>query len=189
MPRQAPIPSCCENDRKALEQLARSRTEESGLGERATILLKCLEGERIHKIAQELRVRPHTGSQGRRRFAKAALNGLKDRARSGKPVTYGVHFRKDLLATWELSPPAGQARGDGPAVANHLNTSVNAVWRLLRQEGICLSRPRRWCVSTDPELIPNAADIVGRYLNPPENALVISVAENPSIQALARATG
>jgi transposase len=44
-------------------------------------------------------------------------------------------------------------------------------------------------VSTDPEFIPKAADIVGLYLNPPENAIVISVDEKPSIQALERSTG
>ena len=54
---------------------------------------------------------------------------------------------------------------------------------------------RRWrtfsaaCVSTDPEFSTKAADIVGLYLNPPEKALVISVDEKPSMQALERATG
>ncbi len=71
----------------------------------------------------------------------------------------------------------------------HLKASVHAVWRVLRQEGICLIRQRRWCVSTDPEFAPKAADVMGLYLNPPENALVLSVDEKPSIQALERATG
>ena len=44
-------------------------------------------------------------------------------------------------------------------------------------------------MSTDPEFAPKAADIVGLYLSPPENAIVISVDEKPSIQALERATG
>jgi transposase len=70
-----------------------------------------------------------------------------------------------------------------------MNTSVHAVWRLLRKEGICLSRQRSWCVSTDPEFSAKAADIIGLYLNPPEKALVLSVDEKPSIQALERATG
>jgi len=59
----------------------------------------------------------------------------------------------------------------------------------LRKEGICLSRQRSWCVSTDPEFSAKAADIIGLYLNPPENALVLSVDEKPSIQALERKTG
>src|SRR5437773_10190337 len=84
----------------------------------------------------------------------------------------------------EKPPPQGQAHWDGPGVAEQLNTSGHAVWRVLRKEGICLSRQRSWCVSTDPEFTAKAADIVGLYLNPPENALVISVDEKPSIQAL-----
>jgi transposase len=52
-----------------------------------------------------------------------------------------------------------------------------------------MARQRSWCVSTDREFTAKAADIVGLYLNPPGNALVISVDEKPSIQALERATG
>ena len=74
-------------------------------------------------------------------------------------------------------------------MAAKLNGSVHAVWRVLRKEGICLQRQRSWCVSTDKEFAAKAANIVGLYLNPPENALVISVDEKPSIQALERATG
>jgi transposase len=189
MPRKTPIPECTESDRKALEQMARSRAEEARLVERAKIILRCLNGERVHKIAKDLHVRPNTVIEWRRRFEQHGINGLKDKPRSGKPVRYNAAFRDEVLKTLELPPPAGQARWDGPAVAKHLDTSVDAVWRLLRKEGICLSRQRSWCVSTDPEFIPKAADIVGLYLNPPENALVISVDEKPSIQALERATG
>ena len=189
MPRQAPIPKCSDKDRKSLEELARSRTEEARIVERAKIVLKCLEGEKVHKIAQDLQIRPNTVIEWRRRFEEKGIEGLKDRPRSGKPVTYDAAFRENVLKTLELPPPPGQARWDGPAVAKHLDTSVDAVWRVLRKEGICLSRQRSWCVSTDPEFIPKAADIVGLYLNPPEKAFVISVDEKPSIQALERATG
>ena len=58
-----------------------------------------------------------------------------------------------------------------------------------RRHDICPERRRTWCISTDPEFGPKAADIVGLYLNPPENALVIAVDEKPSMQALERAQG
>jgi len=189
MPRKAPLPECSELDRKILEQWAHSRTEESRLVERAKIILKCLRGERVLSIARDLKVRPNTVIEWRRRFEKQGVQGLKDRPRTGKPLHYEAEFRNKVLKTLELPPPSGQARWDGPAVAKHLATSVHAVWRLLRKEGICLSRQRSWCVSTDPEFIPKSANIVGLYLNPPENAIVISVDEKPSIQALERSTG
>jgi hypothetical protein len=52
----------------------------------------------------------------------------------------------------------------------------------LRKEGVQLRRHRSWCVSTDLQFAAKAADIIGLYLNPPENALVLSVDDEPSIQ-------
>ena len=78
---------------------------------------------------------------------------------------------------------------DGPAVAEKLAASVHAVWRVLRREGIYLQRRRSWCVSTDQEFAPKAAEVVALYLNPPLNAVVLSVDEKPSIQAIERASG
>ncbi len=189
MPKKPPIPKCSEKDRKTLDEWARSRTQESRLVERARIIIKCLQGEPVGQIARDLNIRPNTVIDWRRRFEKMGIGGLHDQPRSGKPRRYDEDFRNQVLKTLELPPPIGQACWDGPAVAKHLDTSVHAVWRVLRKEGICLSRQRSWCVSTDPEFSTKAADIVGLYLNPPENALVISVDEKPSIQALERATG
>jgi hypothetical protein len=59
----------------------------------------------------------------------------------------------------------------------------------LRREGIYLQRRRSWCVSTDKEFAPKAAEVVGLYLNPPVNAVVLSVDEKPSLQAIERASG
>jgi len=189
LPKTAPIPKCSEEDRHTLEAWASGRKVEARLAERANIILQCLEGKPVAHIAEDLEVRPNSVIDWRRRFDKEGIAGLKDRPRSGKPAIYTEKFRNQVLATLELPPPAGQAQWDGPAVAKHLKTSVHAVWRVLRKEGICLSRQRSWCVSTDPEFSAKAADIVGLYLNPPENALVVSIDEKPSIQALERASG
>ena len=67
--------------------------------------------------------------------------------------------------------------------------SDDIVWRILRKEGIQLARCRSWCVSTDPEFTKKAADIVGLYLDPPNTALVLSVDEKPTIQAIEREAG
>src|SRR5258705_3881696 len=67
--------------------------------------------------------------------------------------------------------------------------SQHQVWRVMRKHGLHLERRQSWCVSTDPEFSRKAADVVGVYLNPPENALVLCVDEKPCIQALERAQG
>jgi len=189
MPRHAPELECSAEDRATLVALTRSRTAEARGTERARIILACLEGKQIQQVAQELNVSLPTVSKWRQRFSLWGLRGLQDQSRSGKPVRYDTAFRNRVLATLEEPPPPGMSHWDGPAVAEKLNASVHAVWRVLRREGIYLQRRRSWCVSTDKEFAPKAADVVGLYLNPPVNALVLSVDEKPSIQALERTSG
>jgi len=63
------------------------------------------------------------------------------------------------------------------------------VWRFLRAQRIDLAGRKSWCESNDPEFVAKAADVVGLYMAPPENAIVICIDEKPSIQALERAQG
>ena len=149
----------------------------------------CLSGELIQDIAGRFHTRPNTVIFWRDRFIGSGVDGLMDLPRSGRPAHYKDDFRNSVLTLLEKPPPAGYAHWDGGSIAEALGVSDDAVWRLLRREGICLSSQRSWCVSTDPEFTAKAADIIGLYLNPPENALVLSVDEKPSIQALERSTG
>lgn len=189
MPKRYQSITCHDEERNVLENLAHSRTAEARMVERARIVLGCLEGRPVKQIGRELQIRPNTVIDWRERFRAEGLAGLRDRPRTGKPARYGAELKKQVLALLETATPAGQSSWDGPTVAKQLKVSAHAVWRLLRKEGICLSRQRSWCVSTDPEFAAKAADIVGLYLNPPLHALVVSVDEKPSIQALERRTG
>lgn len=190
MARVAISVSCTEKDRRELERLSNSRTDEARMVERAKIVMSCLAGKRNDEIAAEFGIRPGTVGLWRKRFADEGLKGLYDRPRPGKPPHYPpAELRSRLLAQIEQPPPAGQATWDGGSLAKVLGVSDDAVWRLLRKEGIQLQRHRSWCVSTDPQFAAKSADIIGLYLNPPENALVISIDEKPSIQALERSSG
>lgn len=189
MARVAVVLSCPAEVMSELERMSRSRSGEVRMAERAGIILACLGGRRNDEIARELGVRPNTVGQWRRRFAEHGIAGLRDQPRTGKPAKYGVALRDRILAQLELPPPAGMASWDGGSLAEALGVSDDAVWRALRKEGIQLQRHRSWCVSTDPEFAAKAADVIGLYLNPPQNALVLSVDEKPSIQALERARG
>jgi transposase len=156
---------------------------------RARIILACLEGKEIRQVANDSGASIPTVSKWRRRFSQYGLSGLRDRPRSGKPATYDAAFRDRVLALLEQPPPQGLSHWDGPAVASTLAASVYAVWRVLRKEGIYLQRLRTWCVSTDPEFAPQVADVIGLSLNPPLNALVLSIEEKPGIQAMQRPSG
>ena len=189
MPRHAPKLECTEEVRDQLIALSKGRAAESRMVERARILLACLDGKEIQQVAKQLRVSVVTVSRWRSRFALFGIRGLQDNMRPGKPAKYGTEFRNRVLKLLEQPPPAGYSHWEGPLVASQLGASVHAVWRVLRREGIYLQRLRSWCVSTDPEFGAKAADVVGFYLNPPLNAIVLSVDEKPSIQAIERSTG
>ena len=180
--------SCDVDVRSELERIGRSRTEPKQRVERAQIILACLGGEPQAEIAKRLGTRPNTVSKWRIRFACDGLKGLADAPRSGKPPTY-TGLRTKVLAMLETPPPPGQASWDGLSLAKAVGAKKTIVYALLQKDGIQLQRTRSWCVSTDPQFAPKAADIVGLYLAPPQNALVLSVDEKPSIQALSRATG
>ncbi len=190
MSRVAAAVSCTAEDRKELERLSKSRTGEARMVERARIVLGCLAGRRNDEVAAEFGIQAATVGTWRKRFASEGLAGLRDRPRPGKPAVYpAMELRRRILKQLEAPPPAGLSGWDGGTLADALGVSDDAVWRVLRKEGIQLRRHRSWCVSTDPEFSVKAADIVGLYLSPPQNAFVLSVDEKPSIQALERKTG
>jgi transposase len=187
---KATVISLSEAERETLASWVRKSTTEQRLAQRARIILEAGAGKTTKEIATLLHVRPATVSRWRTRFAAARLDGLADAPRSGKPPVYDAETERRILAQLDAPPPAGYATWTGSLVARALgDVSPGQVWRMLRQRGIQLQRRRSWCLSTDPHFAQKAADIVGLYLNPPEHAMVISVDEKPSIQALERAQG
>jgi transposase len=175
---------------KTLQEWSRRGKNENRLVERARIILLAHAGQTNQQIAEALRTRTARVSKWRQRFAAKRLQGLGDGARSGKPARYDQRTEKAVLTLLDEPAPKGYSKWNGRLLAESLpDVSKDQVWRILRRHDICLQRRRSWCISTDPEFGPKAADVVGLYLNPPENALVLSVDEKPSIQALERAQG
>src|SRR6201984_2579156 len=131
-----------------------------------------------------------TVAKWRGRLAGAGVGGLRDASRSGKPRQYEGDHERRILAALDEPPPAGYGRWDGRLLTRHLgDISKHQIWRVLRRHEISLARRRRGCICTDPGFAQEAADIVGVFLQPPENAMVFSVDEKPHIQALERAQG
>jgi len=188
--RSATAISLTAEEQRTLEQWRNGGSTEQRHALRARIVLGCATGEQTQQVAQKLGVMPYVVSKWRKRFAARRLAGLQDAPRSGKPRTYTANTEKRVLAQLEQPPPRGYSQWNGPLLAQALrDVSEHQVWRILRAHGIQLQRRRSWCVSTDPEFAPKAADIVGLYLDPPANAVVLAVDEKPHIQALERAQG
>jgi transposase len=173
-----------------LESWTRAGKTEQRTAFRAKIILASSKGDENKKIAIDLKTTEITVSKWRRRFFKSRLNGLIDKPRTGSPPIYNKDTELRVLHMLDKPVPQGYSTWSGPLVAEALgDVSVHQVWRILRTHDISLARRHSWCISTDPEFAPKAAAIIGLYLNPPENALVLSVDEKPSIQALERAQG
>jgi transposase len=177
-------------DRAVLEARVRAPTTEQRDVFRARIVLLASEGQSTRAIARTLGTMPRTVSGWRGRFAREGLAGLAEKPRPGPRPKYGEATGKRILAVLERDPPAGFARWNGPLIAAELgDVHEQEVWRFLRAQKVDLSGRKSWCESEDPEFVAKAADVVGLYMAPPENAVVICVDEKPSIQALERAQG
>ena len=179
-----------ERERATLRSWLAAGKTERRMAFRAEVILAVAEGLGNAAVAARLATRPATVSKWRGRFAKDRLAGLADAPRSGKPRHYQTADEKRILAALDEPPPEGHGRWDGNLLARHLSgISKHQIWRVLRRHEISLARRRTWCISTDPSFAQKAADVVGLYLQPPENAVVLSVDEKPHIQALERAQG
>ena len=169
--------------------MIRSATTEQRLVLRSKIVMMANEGMGTNAIARKLETRPATVTKWRTRFARLGVDGLRDSPRPGKRRRYLPDDERRVLHMLDQSPPSGYAQWNGRLLANALSLPADFVWKVLRNYGIQLQRRRSWCISTDPQFAQKAADVVGLYLDPPENALVLCVDEKPHIQALERAQG
>lgn len=177
-------------EKEKLQSWIRSGKTEQRLVVRARIILAAAQGKATQEIARELNLWPPQVSKWRSRFAAQGLQGIFDRPRAGKPRRYSRETEESILALLDQPAPKGNAGWTARLIAEELrNVSKDQVWRVLKKHGIHLQRRRSWCLSTDPEFACKAADIVGLYLSPPENAVVVCVDEKPHIQALERAQG
>jgi transposase len=177
-------------DRAVLEARLRAPTTEQRDVLRARIILLAADGRSTRSIARTVGTMPRTVSLWRGRFARDGLAGLTDKPRPGPRPKYGAESGRRILAVLDKPPPAGFARWTGPLIAAELgDVHEQQVWRFLRAQQIDLDGRKSWCESQDPDFVAKAADVVGLYIAPPENAVVICVDEKPSIQALERAQG
>jgi len=176
--------------RDELEARLRAGTTEQRDVLRLKIVLHAAEGTSTREIARILDTTPTTVSLWRGRFARDGFDGLVESPRSGAPPIYGTATDKRIRKILDQPLPKGFARWSGPLIAKALgDVDVQYVWRWLREQKIDLGGRKSWCESNDPDFAKKAAEVVGLYMAPPENAIVLCIDEKPSIQALERAQG
>lgn len=179
-----------DQERTELESLARSTKTEHRTRMKAQIVLMAAEGSATRAIGRTLGCTTGTASKWRVRYAADRLAGFSEAGERGAAPKYDEKTDRRILALLHREAPEGYANWTGPLIAKALgDVNVQYVWRFLRKHKIDLSGRKSWCVSNDPEFAAKAAEIVGLYMAPPENAIVLAVDEKPSIQALERSQG
>jgi len=174
-----------EGDREELVRLTRSSAVRAGLAQRARIVLLAADGEANTVIAAKVGASRPTVIAWRNRYASRGIAGLQDEARSGRPRT--LDHRKIVAET--LKPPPkkyGVTHWSSPLLGRHLRISNGTIAKAWRAYGVAPWRVETFKFSTDPELVAKVTDVVGLYLAPPENAIVLCIDEKSQIQALDR---
>jgi len=168
-----------------LASLTRSSSVRAGLAQRARIVLLAADGVSNTAIADKVGVTRQTVIVWRDRYERRGLAGLADEPRSGRPRR--VDHRAIVAAT--LKPPPkklGVTHWSSRLLAVRLGVGNATVARAWRDYGVQPWRSQTFKFSTDPELVAKVTDVVGLYLAPPENAIVLCVDEKSQIQALDR---
>jgi transposase len=171
--------------RAQLQQLVKTPSTPQSLAVRARIVLAAAERQSNQEIALGLSVPAITVGKWRGRYARLGLEGLGDVPRSGRPRRHGP-------AVWEkvqhrvCQQPEAQSRWSVRTLARELKLPSTTVHRILVQSHLRPHRLRTFTFRPDPDFEAKLLDVVGLYLNPPENALVLCVEEKTGIQALHR---
>ena len=182
----APVVDLTEEQRSELKSFASSRSVPHGLARRAQIVLMAAEGQSNVEIAKQVQVNRHTVALWRARFGERGIQGLYDELHPGRPRTHDDERIAQLLTKTLRTKPEGVTHWSTRTMAEASGLSKSYVHQVWRAFGVQPHRQKHFKLSTDPFFIEKVRDIVGLYLNPPENAMVLCVDEKTQTQALER---
>ena len=185
--RVAPTISLTDEQRADLTRLVNSRKTPVRLVERARIVLLADSGLESREIAVVVGAARGTVGKWRSRYAELGLAGIEnDAPRPGRPRKISRAAEAALVRRTTSETPEAQTHWSRSTMAEVTGVSESSVGRVWRRHGLKPHLFRSFKVSKDPNFAEKLEDVVGLYLNPPENAIVLSVDEKSQIQALDR---
>ena len=182
----APALYVSPEQREVLESWARSQVIPHRQVQRARIVLLAADGVANEVIAAAVGTSKPSVLKWRARFELAGVDGLDDAPGRGRRFIYGQDFVEKVVSTTLREPPPGVTHWSTRTMAAHLGVSHGTVNEIWRDMGLQPHRTRTFKYSNDPLLEEKVTDVVGLYMNPPENAIVLCVDEKTQIQALDR---
>lgn len=174
------------NDQLELESWLRMGTMSQHLVQRARILLSLNAGQSPKEVTESLGVSSPTVFKWRNRYSRQGLTGLNDAPRPGQPRKLDQKKVKAILNDTVHKVPRGLTHWSLRLMAEHAGVTRWQVQQIWRAAKLKPHRLKTFKISNDPDFAEKVFDVVGLYLNPPDNALVLSVDEKTQIQALDR---
>jgi len=177
-----------EDERTKLGELARRRKTGQAMALRARIILECARGSTNGEVADKLAVSMPTVGKWRSRFAENRLAGLADAPRPGQPRKIDDAKVEEVVTRTLESMPANATHWSTRSMAKACGVTQNAVLRIWHAFGLKPHLQETFKLSTDPFFVEKVRDVVGLYVDPPEQtrALVLCVDEKSQVQALER---
>lgn len=175
-----------EDDRRTLLEWSRSRKIDNAIATRARIVLMTSDGIRADEIAEALGVSARNVYKWIWRFDEEGIKGLAERPRSGRPRALDLDRITEILQKTVEEHPRGATHWSLRLMAEATGVSKHQVTEIWAAAGLKPHRVKNFKISNDPDFAEKVVDVVGLYMNPPENALVLSVDEKTQIQALDR---
>jgi len=182
----APVVVLDSVQRQQLEVFAQSRSLGHSLVVRARIVLEAAQGQTNAAISRQLGLNEDTVGKWRIRYLEAGIEGLYDEVRSGRPRSIAEDKIAQVIQQTLDSKPEGQTHWSVRTMAQSSGLSKSTIQRVWSTFGLKPHRTKSFKLSTDPLFIEKVIDIVGLYLNPPSNAVVLCVDEKSQCQALER---
>jgi transposase len=175
------------SQRKSLKALLARPSAHAGHVRRARIVLLSADGVSGRDIAERVGISEQHVSRIRKRFVEGGVPGLAEQPKAGrKDHAVSVETTERIIQTTLSPPPPGRNRWTTRLLARKFKLTSATISKILRKHGLKPHLVRTYKVSRDPAFAEKVKDVVGLYLNPPENAIVLSVDEKTSIQALER---
>jgi transposase len=149
------------------------------------VVLLAAEGWSNEQIAPQVGFDVNSVRKWRNRYARAGLAALEDEPRPGRPSTLDPQKVNTVLSE-VVQPPAPRTRWSVRSMADHAGVSKSTVHKLWAQNDLKPHLTRTFKLSSDPAFEAKFWDVIGLYLSPPDQALVLCCDEKSQIQALQR---
>lgn len=175
-----------EMETATLQRWARRPKTSQHLALRSRIVLTCGKGLSNTAVAEELAIQVGTVRKWRTRFLQGRLDGLADAPRPGAPRTISDDDVERVVTKTLESKPAHATHWSTREMAKAVGLSQSAISRIWRAFALQPHRSKTFKLSEDPLFIEKVRDVVGLYMSPPANAIVLSIDEKSQIQALDR---